>query len=587
MSGIVLKDLIPEKLPSSKELIEEGFNEARKIKIGKTLFMKEYSVSSEYKYKIEAKKRGEIMFHAHFGLNTWQESVKGLKLIYKELTMKRGFRVHRFGLNLNCVMGLPPDLRDKAPKTTGPILKNEKDWMEVGQIVPIQPHFGDHMIGSPASVLNTKLALKAGATTIGNLSQFFTFEYPFFKDYERAIETVKALGIMAALKDKGTIVHSYLDDGYGGRFRDVSSIAGWAMVEKYIVEDLIGARSAHCFGGLTFDPKIRMAFAIVLDKIHGLEGVGSMWYGNTITCTEDLKKNLVETAVCTLYDMALQRKNPTGHALMPVPFTEAIRIPSPEDIIETHIVVNNLKDEAEKFSELIDWESIYKLSNFILDNAKIFYNNILKGMSEMGVNLKDPLEVFLVLRRLGARRIEELWGVAKKLTHPAKSEPMIPTDTFKLFVVDMIEKEEKKLKEKGLFKTSYFRNLKILIASTDVHEYFLNILHNILASLGANIINLGPSIENPKDIVLNCKNKNPNVVVLTTHNAKALEYAQMLNKYCIKYNIQVPIIMGGKLQQNIGGTLPVDVREEDLKKLGIIPCNDIENLVILLSNLRS
>ena len=75
---------------------------------------------------------------------------------------------------------------------------------------------GDFMIGFPASVENTVHALKAGVTTIGNLSQFFAHEVP---DADRqsastTVETVKAISIMGAMKNKGTLVHSYLEDGF-------------------------------------------------------------------------------------------------------------------------------------------------------------------------------------------------------------------------------------------------------------------------------------------------------------------------------------------------------------------------------------
>ena len=44
------------------------------------------------------------------------------------------------------------------------------DWQKVSQVVPIQPHMGDFMIGFPAATTNTAHALQAGVTIIGNLS---------------------------------------------------------------------------------------------------------------------------------------------------------------------------------------------------------------------------------------------------------------------------------------------------------------------------------------------------------------------------------------------------------------------------------
>ena len=42
------------------------------------------------------------------------------------------------------------------------------------------------------------------------------------------------------------LVHSNLDDGFAGLFADVSSALGMALVEKYIVEDLIGGGRFDC-----------------------------------------------------------------------------------------------------------------------------------------------------------------------------------------------------------------------------------------------------------------------------------------------------------------------------------------------------
>ena len=73
-------------------------------------------------------------------------------------------------------MGLPPDQRARARRETGPRLADD-DWADVAAL-PVQPHLGDHMIGTPASVENATAALAAGITSIGNLGQFFAFEPP-------------------------------------------------------------------------------------------------------------------------------------------------------------------------------------------------------------------------------------------------------------------------------------------------------------------------------------------------------------------------------------------------------------------------
>ena len=189
-------------------------------------------------------------------------------------------------------MALPQEWRKKMPPETGPTLDTLDDWMQIGQLVPIQPHMGDFMIGFPASTENTLNALKAGVTTIGNLSQFFSHEVPLWHDQVRtAVETVRAMSIMGALRENGTLIHSYLEDGFGALFYDCATVAGWAYLERYIVEDLLGGKLAHCIGGLTTDPVKRAGWVFALNEIHEGDCLGSMFYGDTLSFTEDLIVN--------------------------------------------------------------------------------------------------------------------------------------------------------------------------------------------------------------------------------------------------------------------------------------------------------
>ena len=131
------------------------------------------------------------------------------------------------------------------------------------------------MIGQPASVANTVQALRIGCTTIGNLSQFFTFEAPGWRDTAAtAAQTYQAMALLGEFRSQGAMLHSYLEDGYGALFRNCSTVAAWAMLERYIVEELIGARLTHCIGGLTQDPIKRVGWVLALQKIHRGEHVG-------------------------------------------------------------------------------------------------------------------------------------------------------------------------------------------------------------------------------------------------------------------------------------------------------------------------
>jgi methylmalonyl-CoA mutase cobalamin-binding subunit len=574
-----LEELIPEELPQGRDVIREGIELGESIQIGKSAFLAQEGVQSELEYKLRLKKEGRISTHAHFGLNTVEATVEGLRFLHEQ-SLKRGIRIDRFGLSMNPVMGLPSDMRSRVPKGTGPILWKDEDWITLAQAAPIQPHFGDFCIGSPASVSNTVLALRAGGTTIGNLAQYFTFEYAEWVDLKaRTIETVKALGIMAALKRKGTLVHSYIDDGYGGIFSDYGTVAGWGMLERYIVETLVGGKLAHCFGGLTSDPITRLAWQRVLDDIHGQETVGSMFYGNTIDLGEDLERNVAISSSCSLIDIMGQLRNPTAHAIMPVPKTEPIRIPSPKEVLEAQIHARQMEKEAKRLLPVISFDQSDSLAARMVAEGKRFFESTLKGLKQMGVDVGDPLELLFVLKRLGAHKVERIFGLGERdEVYPCGRKPILETDMIKRTIdiaSNLTREADQSVNLKGL---------KVLVGSTDVHEYSLLIMARLLDARGAQVTNLGPNLESPKWLVKAVSESHPSIVVLTTHNGKALEYGKGVIDEMQRTRTSSVIVMGGVLNQNVGGEMPKDVTV-DLNRLGIVTCTNLAELPTLLRTL--
>lgn len=576
-----LEELIPKDLPQGRDVIREGIELGQSIQIGKSAFLAQEGVQSELEYKLRLKKEGRISTHAHFGLNTVEATVEGLRFLYDQ-SLSHDIRIDRFGLSMNPVMGLPPDMRSKVPKGTGPVLWKDEDWIALAQAVPIQPHFGDFCIGSPASVPNTIKALRAGGTTIGNLAQYFTFEYAEWVDLKtRTIETVKALGIMAALKRKGALIHSYIDDGYGGIFSDYGAIAGWAMLERYIVERLVGGKLAHCFGGLTSNPITRLAWQSVLDEIHEQETVGSMFYGNTIDLGEDLERNVAISSTCSLVDIMGQLRNPTAHAIMPVPKTEPIRIPSPEEVLEAQIHARQMEKEAKRLLSVISFDQSDSLAARIVAEGKRFFESILKGLKQMGVDVDDPLELLFVLKKLGAHEVERMFGSGERDDlYPCGRRPILETDMIKRTIdiaSNLTRDTEQSVNLKGL---------RVLVASTDVHEYSLLIITRLLDAHGAQVMNLGPNVESPKWLVKAVSEAHPSIIVLTTHNGKALEYGTRVIDEMQRTKTRSVIVMGGVLNQNVEAEMPIDVTA-DLKRLGIVTCTKLADLPSLLRTLMS
>ena len=80
--------------------------------------------------------------------------------------------------------------------------------------------------GTGKGVYVQDVSLGAGATSIGNLGQYFTFRQPEWDDdVTTTAETVKALALIAS-QPQSIIVHSNLDDGFAATFRDAACAFG-------------------------------------------------------------------------------------------------------------------------------------------------------------------------------------------------------------------------------------------------------------------------------------------------------------------------------------------------------------------------
>lgn len=562
------------ELPTGAAVIIEGQRIAKDVQMGRTAFMDEMGVDSELEYKIQCRKNKQLMFHAHIGMNTWQDTAEALAVLYNTAAAS-GYVVDRAGICLDRRMGLPENQRRQTPAETGPMLETQKDWLEIGQVVPIQPHMGDFMIGFPASTDNTISALTAGVTTIGNLSQFFSHQVPRWKDHvTTAVETVKAISLMGAHRKKGTLVHSYLEDGFGALFYDCATVAGWALLERYIVEDLLGARLSHCIGGLTSDPIKRAGWIFALHQIHERNGIGSMIYGDTISFTSDFARNRGIVAGYLTWDILAQLECPTGHAVLPLPVTEALRIPSGDEIAEAQSFGRQIEKSARRLWPHVDFRSAYEFSTKIVSAGKSVMHNALDGLRDVGIDTADPVQLLYLLKQLGPANFEAYFGAGKTdENRPRGRQPIVSTDVYELS--QRYIQEYHHLFDNPRSK-SIFEGRRILIASTDVHEHAIMIIHELLTRTGAEMINLGAEID-PDQIVSVAGAKKVDAILISTHNGMALEYANSLKKELEKQHLDVPVVMGGILNQKIEDTaLPVDVTPK-LKKLGFYPCPRLEN----------
>jgi methylmalonyl-CoA mutase cobalamin-binding subunit len=580
-----VKDLLKTELPRGEKVVSEGIDLGRSLKPGRSAFMNAYGVNSEAEYKRQCIRDRKIMYHCHIGMSSWNETARGLKYLHRSLASE-GFYQDRAGICLDRRMALPPAMRRNAPAETGPLLENLEEWLAVGQAAPIQPHMGDFMIGFPASADNTVLALRAGVTTIGNLSQFFSHEAPGWRDTPfTAGETVKAIALMGALREQGTLVHSYLDDGLGALFTDCATVAGWAFLERYIVEELMGAKLAHCVGGLVSDPVKRSGWIFALQEIHQGDCVGSMFYGDTISFTRDFSWNRGVVAETLLWDILTQMECPTGHAVLSIPVTEAVRVPNAEEILEAQIFARNMEGVARRVHPSFDFSAPRAFAEKVVSAGRTVFNNALDGLSDAGVDLKDPVQMLFVLKSLGPKLFEETFGAGTPNPLSLRGrDAVVPNDVF-----------EHSLRSVDKFRDSFaspdarssLEGRRIVLASTDVHEHALFVIEQLLEISGVRVVNVGPE-RNPDEIAHAVRAENADAVLVSTHYGMALDYANAMLEEMEERNLSVPVFMGGVLNQKVEeNEMPIDV-EESLQGLGIRTCSNpmdlLENLVVMWKN---
>jgi len=549
---------VAEELPGFNTVVRSGRDSAMQINPGTSAFLEKYDCGSEQEYKRQCMKDGHIMYHAHIGMNDMPATARALQHIYTHLDAQ-GFRMDRAGFAVDRRMGLPRGLQSSAAAETGPMLTSVEDWSLLAWAAPVQPHLGDFMIGQPASLANTLNALRTGCTTIGNLSQFFTFEAPGWKDrLATSVETVKAIAVLGWFREQGMMLHSYLEDGYGALFKQCSTVAAWAMLEHYIVEELLGAKLSHCIGGLTSDPIKRAGWVLALQRIHKGEHVGSMIYGDTISFGPDFDKNRARTAEYLLWDILVQMHCPSGHAVLPLPVTEAIRIPSAEEILEAQCFGRQVEETATRLYPHVDFSAAQTFADSVCEDGNRIYENALQGLKQCGVDCRNPVQMLYVLKNLGAQDFETLFADDVNLAASVHTDMFLLSQSVLDDYRPLFESAEMRLKMQGK---------QLLLASSDVHEHAIGALAQLLSEAGAEVINLGAE-QTPQDLVKQLIRRSADAVLLSTHNGMALEYARELKAAMESHQIALPVVLGGVLNQKVAdATLPVAVLE-DLKQLG-------------------
>ena len=577
MPGLHRAQILPEpELPDPTQLLAEGRRLARTVTVGPCPFLSAYGVRSESEYKRQRMAEGAIMLHAQFGYRSPAKSLRAYAEIYERVAAA-GYRVDRYGICLDWSMGYPAAQRADMPRGTGLILEEPRDFAALTQSAPVAPHFGDFVIGTPAAVENTAAALAAGSTSIGNLGQYFTFRMPRWSDdVGTTAETIQALALCAA-QPVEIMVHSNLDDGFAALFCDLACGLGAVLIERYIVEELIGGHVSHCYGHTFSEPLTRLAFQRALAQVT--ETPGSMVYGNTtIFCGSEVE-NYANLASYLLVDIIAQRTRPTGHGLNPVPVTEAMRIPEIDEIVDAHLFANRLIQRAGGLEALFDLEAAEVIADRLVEAGQRFKERVLSGLAKGGIDIANPFELLLAIRRIGAKRLEELFGPGEPREDVLRKRlPVVRATTVAALedqgegVVALLDPSDQAVIRRAGFTAC--------VTCTDVHEYGKILVETALGRLDVEVIDAGVSAD-PDAVAERAKVAGADFIAVSTYNGVALDYLQALRQEIARVGLNVPIFIGGKLNQipeDSPSSLPVDVSGQ-LQALGAVVCHRVEDML--------
>jgi methylmalonyl-CoA mutase cobalamin-binding domain/chain len=572
-----LGELLPSDLPDGREAVAEGRALAAGLERSRSLFCAENGVASEREWRERARAEGISCTCMNIGLATWADTREALGLIY-ENALSRGVRPpDRFNLLAERRMGLPKDKRAEAPQETGPALWSDQDWWELAHTVPIQPEAADNMIGGPGSVENALDALRVGITHIGVLSQY-SWRWPYWDDdVSQTMAVLQAAGLLSAFRADGVCFDSYLEDGYPGVFHDYANYVGWSMLERYVSEGLIGAAYSCSWGGLTQDPVIKSAVTLALHEVNPDGVPAGFVQGDTIGNTSDFDSNLAVLNTDVLFMKMVDRRYKLGGAPIAVPVTETERIPSWEEVATVQTISRRLEEYIPLVDPVIDWARIEAMRDRLVVGGRAFFTAAIDGLASAGIDVRDPAQMLLVLKRLGSTRCEELFGAGEPDDgFPRGRRPIQQTDLVKNTMAER-ERLLAGLRERG--RHHAIAGMKVIVTSTDVHEFAEFLLASALDAVGTEVIDFGIN-RDPEDIVKAVIETDADAIVVTTHNGVARSFGQRLvSELGGAGTRRIPVFMGGVLNEDVDGSeIPIDVRA-DLNATGIETPGTIDGLV--------
>jgi len=387
---------------------------------------------------------------------------------------------------------------------------------------------------------------------------------------------------MSVFKDKYYTMDTYPEDSFGGYFMDVVSIAGYNLLEHYIVNELCGARTTIAFGGLLSEIPPRIALGVAFHKMHSTDDqiAVSMWNGSTTDQWDhDLEGNFGLMDQEALAEVLANWHYGVGAVIAPNAITEKVRVAQFKE--QLHVLSSGffVEQKAKEWASMINWKPIDKLVDIIIEQANIMYKNTLEGLEEAGVDIKDPMQIMMVLKRFNPGKYEAAFHPSTYDTDSNDVKCFIPTVLGRQTMAmteDFID-ELNKAKKKDCLKGK-----RVILGSGDGHSYSVSLLDSVVSAMGAEVINGGVDLD-PVDFLDLADEEGIKDIVVSVHNGQCYDYSKQFLDLAKERKSEYNFYMGGQLNAILPGHSESTDMTDALLELGIHATSDVIQTVDNLS----
>ena len=195
-----------------------------------------------------------------------------------------------------------------------------------------------------------------------------------------------------------------------------------------------------------------------------------MVYGNTVSYTGGDAQNYASLASYLLCDITGQTHTGTGHAVNAVPIRENDRIPDIEEVIDAQLFAGRLIESAPGYAGLFDFDKAENHGAEIAAGGRVFFDNVLTGLAQAGVDTADAAEMLLALKRLGSKRLEQEFGAGPADRAALRGRTPLAPSPIMEEVEHMAAARISRIGDQDVTAVRT-AGLKVLVATTDVHEH--------------------------------------------------------------------------------------------------------------------